>query len=56
MFKFLEHKKSDTWVDNILVIVIRLAMTGFIVILGVYCYDGSTYCTSYLEWGSRWRY
>ena len=36
MFKFLEHKKSDTWVDNILVIVIRLAITGFIVMLGFF--------------------
>ena len=36
MFKFLEHKKNDTWVDNILVIVIRLAITGFIVMLGFF--------------------
>ena len=31
MFKFLEHKKTDTWVDNVLVILIRLIITGFIV-------------------------
>lgn len=36
MFKFLEHKKNDTWVDNILVIVIRLTITGFIVMLGFF--------------------
>ena len=33
MFKFLEHKKTDTWVDNVLVIVIRLIITGFIRLL-----------------------
>src|SRR5699024_10971020 len=36
MFKFLEHKKNDTWVDNVLVIVIRLTITGFIVMLGFF--------------------
>ena len=36
MFKFLEHKKTDTWVDNVLVIVIRLTITGFIVMLGFF--------------------
>jgi len=42
MFKFLEHKKNGTWVNNVLVIVIRLAITGFIVTLGYYLAFAST--------------
>ena len=42
MFKFLEHKKNGTWVNNVLVIVIRLAITGFIVTLGFYLAFAST--------------
>lgn len=34
MFDFLKHKKEDSWADKILVIVIRLTITGLIVMLG----------------------
>lgn len=36
MFKFLEHKNDDTWVDTVLVILIRLIITGFIGTLGFF--------------------
>ena len=36
MFDFLKHKKEDSWADKILVIVIRLTITGLIVMLGFF--------------------
>ena len=36
MLDFLKHKKEDTWSDSLLVIVIRLTITGFIVMLGFF--------------------
>ena len=36
MLDFLKHKKEDSWADKILVIVIRLTITGLIVMLGFF--------------------
>ena len=34
MFKFLKHKRGDTWVDTAIITAIRFMIAGFTMILG----------------------
>ena len=34
MFKFLKHKRDDTWVDTAIITAIRFMIAGFTMILG----------------------